>query len=67
MIKTPQTIPQIKAACDGEILERIQGLFDEGKNLKQAANELNVTASWMTRYVQKNAYRIRIQSKGLRP
>lgn len=53
------TIPQIKKLADEEIWKTVVALLERGVEQKGIAELLDVSPSWMSRYLNKNADKIK--------
>lgn len=53
-----KTIPEIRAEADEKIYKAIEALLLKSVEQQEIAKQLSVSASWLSRWMKKNAKRI---------
>lgn len=59
MTEAIKTIPQIKAEAEAQIWEAIEGMLILHREQREIAERLDVSTSWLSRYLKKNADKVK--------
>lgn len=63
MTEAIKTIPQIKAEADARIWEAVEQMLEKSYEQQRIANVLNVSTSWLSRYLKQNVEKLKANPK----